>query len=127
MSETVSPAAAVPAVTPAAVANAGEVHTLEHVDLYLKIGQESDASDIHLGVNSQPIWRRNGTLEPIWIQASKLTEEDTKRLAMGFLDAAQKELLEHRGDVDFAYSTEVGRFRASVVRHRLGIDLVFRI
>src|SRR3954463_2358417 len=127
MSETVSPAVAVPAVTPAAVANAGEVHTLEHVDLYLKIGQESDASDIHLGVNAQPIWRRYGTLEPIWLQADKLAAADTERLAMGFLNDAQKQLLATRGDVDFAYATAFGRFRASVVRHRLGIDIVFRI
>src|SRR3954463_15336522 len=126
MSETVSPAAAVPAATPAAVATPasttqhsmskdGEVHTLEHVDLYLKIGQESEASDIHLGVNSQPIWRRFGSLEPIWLQADKLSAADTERLAMGFLNDAQKHLLATRGDVDFAYATPIGRFRASVV------------
>ena len=32
-----------------------------------------------------------------------------------------------RGDVDFAYATDFGRFRASVVRQRLGIDIVFRV
>jgi twitching motility protein PilT len=46
---------------------------------------------------------------------------------MGFLKDAQKKLLEDRGDVDFAYSNESGRYRTSVVRHRLGYDLVFRI
>jgi twitching motility protein PilT len=122
MSETVSPPVAVVAV-PAG----GEVHTLEHVDHYLRVGQESDASDVHLGVNSQPIWRRFGVLEPIWMQADKLTPQDTERLAMGFLNDAQKQLLQDRGDVDFAYQTPFGRFRASVVRHRLGIDVVFRI
>ncbi|HYR59276.1 MAG TPA: PilT/PilU family type 4a pilus ATPase [Chthoniobacteraceae bacterium] len=105
----------------------GEVHALEHVDQYLRIGQESDCSDVHLGVNAPPIWRRFGTLEPIWLQATKLTAADTERLAMGFLNDAQKALLAERGDVDFAYATAFGRFRASVVRHRLGIDLVFRI
>jgi twitching motility protein PilT len=104
-----------------------EVHTLEHVDQYLLVGQESDASDIHLGVNSQPIWRRFGQLEPIWMQADMLTPADTERLAMGFLDDIQKKQLADRGDVDFAYATSFGRFRASVVRHRLGIDMVFRI
>src|SRR5215213_4870695 len=117
-----------PENTPTALAPAaGEVHTLEHVDNYLRIGQESDASDIHLGVNSAPIWRRFGLLEPIWLQADKLTPADTERLAMGFLTDAQKELLAKRGDVDFAYATSFGRFRASVVRHRLGMDIVFRI
>ncbi|MDB6171737.1 MAG: Twitching motility protein [Chthoniobacteraceae bacterium] len=104
-----------------------EVHTLEHVDQYLQIGQESDASDIHLGVNAQPIWRRFGSLEPIWLQADLLTAADTERLALSFLSDPQKALLYQRGDVDFAYATSFGRFRASVVRHRLGMDLVFRI
>jgi twitching motility protein PilT len=46
---------------------------------------------------------------------------------MGFLTPPQKQLLTDRGDVDFAYQNEFGRYRASVVRHRLGIDIVFRI
>ena len=46
---------------------------------------------------------------------------------MGFLTDPQKQLLADRGDVDFAYQNAYGRYRASVVRHRLGIDIVFRI
>ncbi len=103
------------------------VHTLAHVDQYLLVGQESGASDIHLGVNSQPIWRRNGNLEPIWLKADFLAAADTEALAMGFLSDAQKHLLAERGDVDFAYANSFGRFRASVVRQRIGIDIVFRI
>ena len=105
----------------------GQVHTLEHVDHYLRVGQESSASDVHLAVNCKPSWRRFGTLESIWLQADLLTAADTDRLAMGFLNDAQKRILADRGDVDFAYETGIGRFRASVVRHRLGVDLVFRI
>jgi twitching motility protein PilT len=105
----------------------GEVHTLDHVDQYLQIGQESDASDIHLSVHCPPVWRRYGTLEPIWLQADKLTADDTHRLAYGFLNEDQQKVLEERGDIDFAYATDLGRFRASVVRHRIGIDIVFRI
>jgi twitching motility protein PilT len=104
-----------------------EVHTLEHVDLYLQVGQESDASDIHLSVNCPPTWRRFGTLEPIWMQADKLTAQDTHRLAYGFLTEEQQKILEERGDIDFAYQNQNGRYRASVVRQRLGIDIVFRI
>jgi twitching motility protein PilT len=91
------------------------------------VGKESNASDIHLSVNSQPIWRRFGILEPIWRKAETLTPADTERLAMSFLSPTQQEQLASRGDVDFAYSTEIGRFRASVVRQRTGYDLVFRI
>ncbi|MDR3406655.1 MAG: PilT/PilU family type 4a pilus ATPase [Chthoniobacter sp.] len=103
------------------------VHTLAHVDQYLQIAQESGASDIHLGVNAQPIWRRNGVLEPVWLQADILSAADTESLAMGFLNESQKALLMDRGDVDFAYANPIGRFRASVVRQRIGIDLVFRV
>src|SRR5688572_24925012 len=105
----------------------GEVHTLDHVDMYLQIAQESDASDIHLSVNCPPIWRRYGSLEPIWLQADKLTADDTHRLAYGFLNEDQQKVLEERGDIDFAYANDLGRFRASVVRQRIGIDIVFRI
>ncbi|MEI9896381.1 MAG: PilT/PilU family type 4a pilus ATPase [Chthoniobacter sp.] len=112
---------------PTVVVESEAVHTLAHVDQYLQIAQESGASDIHLGVNAQPIWRRNGILEAIWLQADKLSAADTESLAMGFLNDAQKQLLADRGDVDFAYANPLGRFRASVVRQRIGIDLVFRI
>ena len=100
---------------------------LGHVDEYLAIGQEAGASDIHLGVNAPPIWRLHGTLQPIWPDASKLTSDDTSALAEGFLTETHKTQLNERGDADFAYATEFGRFRTSVVRQRLGIDLVFRI
>jgi twitching motility protein PilT len=104
-----------------------DVHTLDHVDQYLAVGKESDASDIHLGVNSRPIWRRFGRLEPIWLKAPILTAVDTEHLAMTFLTDPQKAQLHERGDVDFAYANSLGRFRTSVVRQRLGFDLTFRI
>ena len=109
------------------IVSEGAIHTLNHIDEYLMVGKQSDASDIHLSVNSRPIWRRFGRLEPIWLQAPVLTAADTERLAMNFLTDPQKKKLEERGDVDFAYANEFGRFRTSVVRQRLGYDLTFRI
>ncbi len=100
---------------------------LAHVDDYLAIGQEAGASDIHLGVNAPPIWRLQGTLQPIWPDAPRLTPEETAALAEGFLPAVQQAQLEERGDADFAYANDRGRYRTSVVRQRLGVDLVFRI
>src|SRR6516162_3004518 len=96
---------------PSVTVESERVHTLHHVDQYLQIAQESGASDLHLGVNSQPIWRRHGLLEAIWLQADILSAAETESLAMGFLTDAQKQLLADRGDVDFAYSTGFGRFR----------------
>ncbi|MGH8102085.1 MAG: type IV pilus twitching motility protein PilT [Chthoniobacterales bacterium] len=100
---------------------------LDHVDDYLAIGQRAGASDIHLSVNAPPIWRLHGTLQPIWPDSSRLTAEKTKGLADGFLSDPHKAQLAERGDADFAYANSFGRFRTSVVRQRLGIDLVFRI
>ncbi|MDD5349923.1 MAG: PilT/PilU family type 4a pilus ATPase [Chthoniobacteraceae bacterium] len=121
---TPTPAAQVPPQMPA---QGEEIHTLEHVDHYLYVGQQSCVSDVHLCVNMQPIWRRNGELEPIWLKAPVLSAADTERLAMGFLSDLQKRHLAERGDADFAYSNSFGRFRTSVVRHRLGYDMTFRI
>jgi twitching motility protein PilT len=106
-------------------ANARE--PLGNVDDYLAVGQQAGASDIHLGVNAPPLWRLHGILQPIWSDAAKLTSDDTAALAERFLTDAQKVQLNERGDAGFAYANEFGRFRTSVVRQRLGIDLVFRI
>ena len=114
----VEAATALPAIAPAA---------LTHVDQYLTIGQQAGASDIHLGVNAPPIWRIHGKLQPIWPNAPRLSAAETVALAETFLPAVQRADLERRGDADFAYSTEFGRFRASVVRQRLGTEIVFRL
>src|SRR3954452_982036 len=100
---------------------------LAHVDDYLAVGQQAGASDIHLGVNAPPIWRLHGMLQPIWPDAPRLTAEHTAALAEGFLPELQREHLRERGDADFAYANEHGRYRTSVVRQRLGTDIVFRI
>jgi len=102
-------------------------HPLEHVDDYLAIGQQAGASDIHLGVNAPPVWRLHGILRPIWPDAPRLTAAQTAALAEGFLFDLEKSHLAERGDADFAYANQFGRFRTSVVRQRLGIDIVFRI
>ena len=103
------------------------VHTLDHVDAYLKFGQEYDCSDIHLPTSSRPHWRRYGQLQEIWPNADIITAADAERLAFGFLGPKEAKRLKERGDVDFAYATPTGRYRASVVRQRLGYDMVFRI
>src|SRR5438876_2755016 len=100
---------------------------LRHIDEYLAIGQEAGASDVHLGVNAPPVWRLHGTLRPIWPDAPRLQPEQTQKLADSFLTDAQRTLVNERGDADFAYANSKGRYRASVVRQRLGTDIVFRI
>src|ERR1041385_3773431 len=104
-----------------------ESHPLPHVDNYLEIGQQVGASDVHIGVAAPPIWRVNGTLQPMWPDAPLLTGEQTVALAEAFMPEVYKEELNSRGDSDFAYENQFGRYRTSVVRQRLGIEIVFRV
>src|SRR5438876_3445161 len=112
---------------PTSMESSPRSHPLSHVDEYLAIGQSAGVSDIHLGVNAPPLWRLHGTLQPIWRDAPPFNSDQTLALAEGFLSKLHKRQLSGRGDADFAYANEFGRYRTSVVRQRLGIDLVFRI
>jgi pilus retraction protein PilT len=104
-----------------------ESHPLPHVDDYLQIAQTGGASDVHLGVAAPPIWRVHGMLQPMWPGAPVLTGEHTVALAEAFMPEVYKEELNSRGDSDFAYENDHGRYRVSVVRQRLGIEIVFRV
>src|SRR2546428_6284616 len=102
-------------------------HPLGHVDEYLEIGKEASACDVTHVVNAQPIWRLHGTLQPMWPDAPRLGPEDTAALAEAFMPDVYKNELKTRGDSDFAYENEFARYRTSVVRQRLGIEIVFRV
>ena len=104
-----------------------ESHPLPHVDNYLQVGQLAGASDVHLGVAAPPIWRVHGILQPMWPDAPILTKEQTVSLAEAFMPEVYKEELNARGDSDFAYENDYGRYRVSVIRQRLGIEVVFRL
>jgi twitching motility protein PilT len=104
-----------------------EHQVLDHVDQYLQLGRDYDCSDLHLATAYPPAWRRFGQLGPIWPDHPPLTAAETERLARSFLTDKEWERLDKQGDIDFAYSSENGRYRASVVKQRLGLDLVFRI
>lgn len=103
------------------------VPVLAHVDEYLRLAQEYDVSDVHLAPLSQPKWRRYGHLQPIWENAELLQPEETEKLARAYLPEQELRRLEEKGDVDFAYDPGNGRFRASVVKTRLGWEMVFRV
>ncbi|PYJ38170.1 MAG: type IV pili twitching motility protein PilT [Verrucomicrobia bacterium] len=102
-------------------------HPLPHVDDYLEIGQKAGASDVHLAASARPRWRLHGRLELIWPDAPRLTAEQAAALAEGFVPDVYKTELKARGDSDFAYTNEFARYRTSVVRQRLGTEIVFRV
>ncbi|MEM6915884.1 MAG: type IV pilus twitching motility protein PilT [Verrucomicrobiota bacterium] len=100
---------------------------LSHVDEYLRLAQEYQVSDVHLAPSTQPKWRRFGLLQPIWENGDIITPDQSETLARKFLPEHELRRLEERGDVDFAYDPGFGRFRASVVKTRLGWEMVFRV
>src|SRR6266511_4606217 len=102
-------------------------HSLRHVDDYLEVSQKAGASDIHLATGAQPRWRLHGRSEAIWPDAPLLTAEQTAALAEAFVPDVYKNELNTRGDSDFAYENEFARYRSSVVRQRLGMEIVFRV
>ena len=104
-----------------------EHHVLDHVDQYLQLGRDYECSDLHIATAYPPAWRRFGQLSPIWPDHAPLTAEETEKLARSFLGKAEWDRLDKQGDIDFAYSTTNGRYRASVVKQRLGLDMAFRI
>src|SRR5947208_3382291 len=102
-------------------------HPLGHVDEYLEVGQRARASHVHLALTAQPISRSHCALEPIRPHAPRLTGEQTASLAESFVPDVYKTELSTRGDSDFAYANEFARYRTSVVRQRLGTEIVFRV
>jgi twitching motility protein PilT len=100
---------------------------LDHVDQYLQLGREYECSDLHLATAYPPAWRRFGQLSPIWPDHPPLTAAETERLVRSFLGEAEWDRMDKHGDIDFAYSSSNGRYRASVVKQRLGLDMSFRI
>lgn len=102
-------------------------YILPHVDGYLKVAFDFGCSDVHLAVGSKPSWRRFGQLQAIWEEAPLLTAENTEKLVDSFLTAREWKRLREKGDVDFAYQNAFGRYRASVVRQRLGYDICCRL
>jgi twitching motility protein PilT len=100
---------------------------ITHVDQFLQYAQSAEASDMHLCSGAQPTWRRCGNIEVMFPDAEYLNAGHTRMLAESFLSPERLAQLDSQGDVDFAYEASFGRFRASVIRQRVGYDLVFRI
>src|SRR5260221_1476840 len=72
--------------------------------------------------------RRNGSLQSLYHHAPVLPRAKTEALVHTFLNAKQIEVLEKNKGLDFSYEVPgLARFRANVIRQRLGHDAVFRI
>ncbi len=96
------------------------------IDAFLRIMQEHDASDLHIGADFEPMLRIHGTLEKTSHRI--LTTEEVKVLVYELLSDSQIEVLERNGELDCAYTLPgVARFRINVFRKHPGLAAAFRI
>ncbi len=97
------------------------------VNELLKAAHSQGASDLHLKVGSYPILRINGELTPLSTE-SRLSQEDTLKIAFSVMSPGQREVFKKKNDIDLAYSVPgLGRFRCNIFIQRGTIGLVFRV
>src|SRR5699024_7886147 len=95
------------------------------IDHLLTKAFTDEASDLHISVNSPPIYRMHGELTPYGDKL--LTASDTDRMAKKILrhnwDACEK-----AGEFDFAYHIEhVARYRVNAFKQKGNISLAARV
>ncbi len=88
---------------------------------------ETEGSDLHLKVGSQPLIRTHGDLEPI-PDSDSLTGDDTERVLHEMLrDEGKLEEFAAEHEVDFSYGVAgLARFRVNAFRQRGVISIVCR-
>lgn len=84
-----------------------------------------NSSDLHLKVNSPPIFRVHGEIKRS--NSTPLTQESIKKLIFEVLSPFQQKRLEENGDLDFALEVEgMGRYRVNAFKQRNVYSLVAR-
>jgi twitching motility protein PilT len=88
---------------------------------------ETEGSDLHIKVPSQPMIRRYGMLEPV-PDTEPLTPEETERVLLHMLtDERKVESFRQDREVDFSYSIPgVARFRVNAFMQRGSVSIVCR-
>ena len=100
---------------------------MAEIDWLLKKAVAIGASDVHVAVGAQPIYRLNGELQKME-ERDELSDPEARRLLCEIMTAPQLEKFEQLNDVDFAYEIpDVGRFRTNVFVQTRGIGAVFRV
>ena len=86
------------------------------------------ASDLHLSVDSPPIIRKDGRLQPLDPAAPPLAISDWRALLKPIMPEKNRAEFDARHDTDFAYEIPgLARFRANVFADRKGPGAVFRV
>ncbi len=96
------------------------------VETILKTAVDKGASDIHLKVNTYPIFRIDGD---IYRQESfgVMSKEVIEKIAGSMMDKHQLKVFQENRDVDLAYSLSgVGRFRVNIYSQRNSLSIAMR-
>jgi twitching motility protein PilT len=98
----------------------------KHLADLLVVARSENASDLHVSAGTRPFLRRYGRIVPIDLPAFQ--PADTERILFEVLSNAQKaQMLERQG---LEWCLEVpgqGRYRACIIKQRVGWDGIFHI
>ena len=96
------------------------------IDTLLREAAEKGASDVHLTVGSQPVFRIDGKL--MLIGDTPLVEEDTNKMARHLLPESEWGEFENKGEIDASYHLQgAARYRLSIFRQKQHTTIVARI
>jgi len=91
----------------------------------LNLVVEEGASDLHIAVNSPPVLRLNGGMQPL--ETEPLKPEDTERLMLEITDEAHLRGLNENMGSDFGFGFEDrARFRVSIFKQKHHVGMVLR-
>lgn len=97
-----------------------------NMDELLRKAKEANASDIHITVNSPPMFRINGNMRPV--SDIRLTPDDTLEAARQLMSSEQLEVFLEKGDIDFSHGiADVSRYRINAYRQKGNVSLTIRL
>jgi len=86
---------------------------------------KKEISDLHLTINSPPMIRYNGKIQPL--NDHVLEKEEIEQMVLSMLDEEQRKYFLLNKDMDFSFSlSSILRFRVSIYRQRGNTEVVFR-
>src|SRR4029078_7977668 len=93
----------------------------------LQVAMRGGASDIHLKAGLPPMFRIDGSLVPLK-DGKRIPPEEVARMALGIMNAFQKDKFKNTNEVDLAYGVPgLGRFRVNVFQQRGTVGAVLRV
>ncbi|MBK7366761.1 MAG: PilT/PilU family type 4a pilus ATPase [Candidatus Eisenbacteria bacterium] len=97
---------------------------MNRIDAFLELAVQQGGSDLHLVSGQPPRIRIWGDLQPVRFR--ELSSHDVLEFLTEFMTPQQRESLESRTAIDFAYDSPHGRFRVNVYQHAGGLGAAFR-